>query len=370
MSLRRWLYKVHYYTGLMSGICMLLIGLSGSILVYFNELERAVNPSLYNLDVDQERFSYDSIYHFVASKYHDGFVNISMNVPRTNHEVVSFTLVRATHDNTTNPYFLVSVNPYTLEVMRQGSYSSISTSFMHWILLFHDSMHLGKVGLLIVACIGLIMFISITSGIYIYGKNITAVIFFRLKLRRNTGAGRLRIVHRYVGVWAVMFNIVVFGTGFWMLRGMFTSDAWAKDVVQKNYTVVNTQLDSCILKTQYAFDDIQVGIVNFPESDSGQLVVSGHRESANPFFASCYCYFNQRTSRLEETYCVADDEFSSKLEDSIWDLHTGSFGGHLVKTIYVLGGLTPGILSLTGFLVWSRKRGRPKRSLGRLVRDV
>lgn len=358
---RKWFYKLHRYTGLISGIFLLLIGLSGSILVYFNELERVFNPSLYNLEIESERFSYDSIYHFVANKYHEGYVSISMNIPRTNHEVVSFTLVQATHDNTTNPYFLVSVNPYTMEIMRQGSYSSISTSFMHWILLFHDSLHLGKLGLLIVVCLSLTMFVSIITGIYIYWKNIADVLFFRLKLRGKTSNNKLRILHRYIGVWAILFNIIVFGTGFWMLRGMLTPEAWSNEKVQKNYTIVNTKLDSCIIKTQFAFNDIQPGIVNFPDSDSGQVVVSGYRKSANPFFASCYCYFNQLTSQLEETYCVEDDELSSKLEDSVFDLHIGSYGGHLIKIIYVIGGLTPGFLAITGFVLrWKLKRRKNK----------
>lgn len=353
--MRRWLFRLHRYTGVTSGIFLLLVGLSGSMLVYFDELERAVNPTLYNLEFDEDRFSYDSIYRFVAGKYHQGLVGISMNVPQTDHEVVSFTLVRSGNGNSGNEFFLVSVNPYTLEVLRQGSFSDISTSFMHWMLLFHDSFQLGRIGLLIVACLSLVMFISIVSGVIIYWRNITDVVLFRLVLRNRKSGNALRMMHRYVGVWAIVFNLVVFGTGFWMLRGMFGPDAWTKPPTPQPYQTVHAILDSCITVTKHASDDFRLGLVNFPESDSGQVVVSGHRVTGNPFISSFYFYFNQQNARLEDTYFVADDEFSSKLEASVWGLHIGSYGGHFVKLLYILGGLTPGVLSLTGLAVLRRR---------------
>ena len=46
--------------------------------------------------------------------------------------------------------------------------------------------------------------------------------------------------------------------------------------------------------------------------------------------------------------------------DSFTPLHYGTFGGLPVKILWCIGGLAPGILSITGCLMWY-KRKFPKR---------
>ncbi len=50
----------------------------------------------------------------------------------------------------------------------------------------------------------------------------------------------------------------------------------------------------------------------------------------------------------------------AQILDSFTPLHYGTFGGLPVKILWCIGGLAPGILSITGFLMWY-KRKFPKR---------
>ena len=37
-------------------------------------------------------------------------------------------------------------------------------------------------------------------------------------------------------------------------------------------------------------------------------------------------------------------------------LHFGNYGGPIIKILYFILGLTPGLLSITGFILWTRKK--------------
>jgi len=41
---------------------------------------------------------------------------------------------------------------------------------------------------------------------------------------------------------------------------------------------------------------------------------------------------------------------------TFYPLHIGNFGGLVLKIFYVIIGLTPGLLSITGFLLWWRRK--------------
>jgi uncharacterized iron-regulated membrane protein len=54
-------------------------------------------------------------------------------------------------------------------------------------------------------------------------------------------------------------------------------------------------------------------------------------------------------------------------------LHFGQFGGIWIKIIYALGGFTPAILSITGFVLWWKRRRRkevPKQVVRKINRPV
>ncbi|MNR35508.1 hypothetical protein D3C85_1533590 [compost metagenome] len=45
----------------------------------------------------------------------------------------------------------------------------------------------------------------------------------------------------------------------------------------------------------------------------------------------------------------------AQVEATFFPLHAGSFGGIAIKALYVIIGLLPGLLSVTGGLLWWRK---------------
>jgi uncharacterized iron-regulated membrane protein len=67
--------------------------------------------------------------------------------------------------------------------------------------------------------------------------------------------------------------------------------------------------------------------------------------------------FDAVTGSVREVYDLRRQSFLTRLDSASGPLHFGYYGGILVKILYALLGLTPAFLSLTGALLWWRRKG-------------
>ena len=70
--------------------------------------------------------------------------------------------------------------------------------------------------------------------------------------------------------------------------------------------------------------------------------------------------FNSQTGDLENSVNVQSTDLWNQITDSFEPLHFGTFGALPIKILWCLGGLTPGVLAITGYILWW-KRKRPLR---------
>ncbi|MBE9464482.1 PepSY domain-containing protein [Dyadobacter subterraneus] len=68
--------------------------------------------------------------------------------------------------------------------------------------------------------------------------------------------------------------------------------------------------------------------------------------------------FDPQTGKLIGVSDIAKKSFTDRLEWQIYQLHIGNFGGIFVKILYVLIGLTPGFLSVTGAMLWLKRKNK------------
>ena len=74
--------------------------------------------------------------------------------------------------------------------------------------------------------------------------------------------------------------------------------------------------------------------------------------------------FNSQTGDLENLTNIQSVGLWNQITDSFEPLHFGTFGTLPIKILWCLGGLAPGILGITGYVLWwKRKR------FSRLVRE-
>lgn len=359
--MRRRLFSIHTWLGLGSGIFLLAIGVSGSFLVYSNALDRLFYPTIYSIEPHGNRLSLDSMYSIINLKYGNDFITCSFDIPATKTDPVEFTLTRRQTNFHARGQVLVDVHPYTGAILRGGDHADISVSFVHWVMYFHNSFHAGRFGMLIVTIVSMTVFLSIITGLLYYGKRLKNVILFRLPLNKGV---RFRTLHLYVGVWALMFNMIVCFTGFWMMKGTLSRDAWRYDAPRPKSDLM-VSIDSSIAMSRVVLPGFQPEFVSIPYSSGDLIEIDGNM--ANTMAIShgdaCRVVIDPETGKVVEAVDISKLPFPGNISEFVWPLHIGNYGGNFLKIMYVFGGLTPGILGITGFVMWWRRRGQLGRDL-------
>ncbi len=353
--MNRLLFTLHKWLGLVTGIFLLAVGVSGSFLVYSNSLDRIFNKELYSIDRHGNRLSLDAMYNIVLRKYGRDFAACSFDLPATDAEVVEFTLTKPQTSYHAREMVLVDVHPYTGAILREGSCGDISVSFVHWVMYFHDSFHAGRIGMLVVTIVSMTVFLSIITGLFFYGRRLKNVLHFRLPLNKQE---RYRSLHLYVGVSALAFNMLACFTGFWMMRGTFSRDAWRLDSPRPK-SHLSVSIDSCLAASRAILPGFEPDFVSIPYSSGDLIEIDGNMANtpAITHGDACRVVIDPASGKVVEARDATRAPFPENLTATVWPLHIGNYGGDFLKILYIIGGLMPGMLSITGFVMWWRRRG-------------
>ncbi|MBI4547203.1 MAG: PepSY domain-containing protein [Ignavibacteriae bacterium] len=355
--MNRSLFALHRWLGLLAGVFLLLIGLSGSILIYHDSMDRWLNPALYHIEPYGSRLSLDSMYGIVYQKYSENFSSLSLDIPANAEEVYEFTLTEPQENYHTRRRYIVDIHPYSGTILREGYCDEISTSFIHWVMYFHNSFHYGRIGMLIVSLVSVTIFLSMITGLLVYGKNILNVLMFRIPLRQKSGTRLYRSIHLYVAVWALLFNVIVFFTGFWMMKATFTPDAWKLDE-QRQKTRLSVSLDSCLAKSRELLLGFIPDYIAIPLMQGDFIEIDGNMTHTTRLMYgdASRVVFDPQSGEVMEATDITQAPFPENLVAVVWPLHIGNYGGDGIKILYVIGGLMPGILSISGFMLWWKRK--------------
>ena len=139
------LISFHSVTGLIAGIFILLLSLSGTVLVFHNEIDAFQQPMAGLTKTPQKNLTVDSCYNIVKQQYPHAMIS-SCNLPENEARFFSFTIYDSSYMKGTKALQLF-VHPTTgrIENARGGS-EDIRHNFMGWLAAFHSSFNAGKTG--------------------------------------------------------------------------------------------------------------------------------------------------------------------------------------------------------------------------------
>ena len=139
-----WL-KVHLYLALSVGFFFALMGLSGSISIYREELDGLLNPQLVIEEPQGKYQSLDKIMASVRAAQPNRYGSWTLEMPRSPQGMIT-----AWYDKPTETFFelyaplMVSVNPYSGEVVTSRFWGTTATT---WLLDLHTQFRLDRFGL-------------------------------------------------------------------------------------------------------------------------------------------------------------------------------------------------------------------------------
>ncbi len=155
--------SVHRWTGIILGVLVVLIGVTGSLLIYEDKLDTLLNPDLFNVEQGGAYLPYDQIIAAAAAAGPDhlqpGYLTRMDDLPARP--------VVVTLQGNTSEEVQVFVNPYTAEVL--GVRSGLSS--MALIRRLHGDLALGSVGEDIIGVLSIIMALMCVMGLVVWWPN-------------------------------------------------------------------------------------------------------------------------------------------------------------------------------------------------------
>ncbi|MGN6296520.1 MAG: PepSY-associated TM helix domain-containing protein [Ginsengibacter sp.] len=162
------IFSWHHWCGLIVGIFLLLMSISGSLLVFSDEIEVAYESNWIAVNNPSGSFFYDASFSHIQKLYPGWEIRL-YEQPGINEALV-YDLRKGT---AMKKIFVHPVDGSILHV------SDKVQDQLHRILLsLHYTLFAGTAGKIIVFFIGILFLVSLITGIYIYRKAIIRVIFF------------------------------------------------------------------------------------------------------------------------------------------------------------------------------------------------
>lgn len=352
MNKRFW--QFHSWLGLIAGLGLIVIGLTGSLLVFHDEIEGVLHPGLTR--VEPLPVGRRPVSELVASANRQlpGYEIAGWLFHPDEPRHADLLYVRK-HGGV--EWLISSVNPYTGEVLsnpRNGD-----TTFTGWLLDLHYALLADHVGVLIAGLLATGLFLLGLSGTYLYRD------FWKTFLTFRWGRSRRILfsdIHKFVGITSVAFNLILGFTGaYWniphAINDLFIHHDEEAEVAPAERLYASTlPWETLVADSAKRIPDFRANYISFPTLKEPSVTFHG---SVPGFLRGPYgstVAYDAKTGAFKNAADIRQGGPWARIADTFTPLHYGTFGGIPVKILWTLGGLTPGVLAVTGFIMWRLRR--------------
>lgn len=390
------IWRWHFYAGLLVAPFMLILAVSGAIYLFNDEINDALHPHQRFVATDRPQ---EPVSRLIAAALagHPGGSATRVDMPAPGRSAQVFVTP------STGEPIRVYVDPGTAKVLGSYVYARTLVGFAD---VAHGSLMLGKFGdgvVELVACWGLIL---VVSGLYLWwprGLRVGGVVLPRLKAQGRT---LLRDLHAVTGLWTALL------IAFLILTGLPWANVWGgllkrgTDAVGVGYPSshrlhgVTPTLKQTLGQAPWTIEDApmpasdphaehhgghvsmttdgsaSIGVDRAVAIFAGQGVTGAYRlflPSGPTGAFTAYTYPDrpqgQRTIHLDQysgqvlgDVRFADYGWAAKAVELGVQLHMGNYFGRANQVVMLIACLGVAVLSLTGPLMWWRRR--PKGKLG------
>lgn len=327
------------------------MSITGAILVFSDEYEEAADAPWVKVANSSGAFSYDASVPVLQAQY-PGWELRAYEQPKAN-EALIYELRKG---ELRKRVYVHPVDGTILHVTEQAAWYK-------QLLLFHYTLFSGTSGKIAVFFIGVLFLTTLLTGFYVYRKSIVKVLLFRVRLGRKNKRNYNSSLHRIIGVWSLLFNLLIVSAGL-ALAGKVSLAALEGPKAPKAEDPSSsiTSIDAHRATLLRAHKDFEVHLLRVRPTGTS-LQFSGRYKGDPFYYGTLYSSFtvNGESGAEEKKVVLRDEPLSKRLLSFSGPLHFGNWGGLPVKILYCLFGLTPALLSLTGFFIWMRA---PKKKAG------
>jgi uncharacterized iron-regulated membrane protein len=360
MRLRALWLQVHKWIGLGLAVLIVPISVTGSALVWHDWLDEQINPQRYAVTSSEARLGPGAYADAARGAAGPDDRLISLRYPEEGEGPVLASVARRQSGGGGPPARLnVWIDPGTGRVLdAAGSNSGLVRVFHN----LHGSMLVPVWGRTIVGWVGVFMFISCLTGIWLWWPIAGSVRRgFRWKRQNSTNAN----IHHQLGFWILLPLAMLSFTGLWIsFPGVFSGGGGPPGGrAQPAQPLAQTRLapDAALAAARPLARGARLSGITWPTDRSREWKIAYDRAGE--------IAVDDATGAASAPGRGAGA--GAPQRPLMRRLHDGTGLGPVWQTIIFIGGIVPAILAVTGMIMWLRSRGwRRKLAQKRKARGV
>ncbi len=368
-----WL-TVHLYVALTLGFFFVILGITGSFNVFNYELEELVLPQVQHEANEQPR-SPDELMQTVKAAHPEKNAKWSLLMPGYGNDYVwaEYPKPVETADEIYAP-FRVLLDPYSGKIISESYWGRTLWTSIYQIhaslLTARLGVNIGRFGFNTVCFLGLFLFISALTGVYLWwprwGK-------FKKSVTIKRGASPERFyfdMHKTTGFYSSIFLLILAFTGFSFsyedyikpiirsfsaVKEMHLEEPGVKSIVMENAKPLSIAGAVAIADT--VFPDAELRGVETPGGKEDVYIVSKRQSGeANHRWSRSKVWIDQYSGKVlaiqDPNRFTAGETFLNVLRP----LHSGEALGLAGRTLWCVLGFAPLVLYVSGIIRWLQKR--------------
>ncbi len=353
LRLRATWLNVHKWIGICLAVLIIPISITGAALVWDGWLDQQLNPHRYAVSSGEAGLAPGLYADAARSRGGPDDRLASLRYPEDGAGPVVATLSRAGADGPAQRTS-VWIDPGTGQVLDAAGTNSGVVRVFHNL---HGNLMVPGWGRTIVGWVGIFMFVSCLTGIWLWWP-ITGSFRrgFRWKRQNSTNAN----IHHLLGFWILLPLAMLSFTGFWIsFPGLFGGGGGGmqgRPVPASPLAETRLAPDAALAVARPLAGNARLTGITWPTDRAPQWKFAFERAGE--------VAVNDTTGAASPPQRAGGQQRSLMRR---W--HDGTGMGPVWQSLIFLGGLIPAILSITGLVMWWRSRGW-KKALARKRRET
>ena len=364
--MRRAIYLVHLYLGLSLGLVTVILGLTGSLLVFRHEIDAALSPSLILVEPAPRRVAPADMVSRVHAAYPEDQIR-TLHVPSNPSHAVEFWMKRDA--------IKVFMDPYSGKILGDRKDDQ---SLMGWIFKVHTELFSGKTGETVAGISGLALVLLAFTGLIVWWPRKRQNLVAGMKVKIGAGTKRATYdLHRAVGFWACIFLMLVGATGAALV---FPDQAKSISYLvfagqnapgkPKSADGVPKPVSALIASALSAMPEGEISRIMFPSKAGEPFIIRKRTSNELHPNGMNYIFVDPVTAKVLRVDRDNGENRALSAMNLRYPLHIGLYAGNVSRVLHALAGFTPGLLAVTGTLVWWNRRFGKRKKLRRSVSEA
>lgn len=351
---------LHRWIGLLLGIWLALISLSGGLIVFRDEIEDFLHGDLTRVVPQRLKVPLQPVYERTLQE-HPGAVFHTVNLPESADRAISFW----GHDRQGRSFHAYA-NPYTGRLLGSNLADRNPTE---WLYRFHAQLLGDGLGERINGAGSLVWTLLLITGVLLWIPARGRSWIEGLRLMRKAGWRRRTFdLHRALGIWTSLPLLAVIVTGayfpfpgpfVWLASTLTGSSATEDSPVPGQQTVAASRisLDRVLEASSTVLPQAPANWIRIPQGPGECFTVRKRLPGDWRPEGSHHLHFDPINGQLLRADLNSERTPAQRALRSMLPIHAGTFGGTTTRVLWLVIGFVPLVLLISAAFLWIARRG-------------